>query len=53
MQAPITTEDFNSLFQEVKDLLADPLEKSIPSKISDLVEREKNNYKNTIFFFLG
>ncbi len=34
-------------------MLKDPIERSMPKTIEELYEREKDNYKNTIFFYLG
>jgi hypothetical protein len=53
MIPPIYNEDINTLFDNIREMIKDPIERSIPNSIEELREKEIDNYKDVIFFFMG
>lgn len=53
MAPPITDADKATLFENVRNLLKTDLEKSIPDSYEELVAREADNYKDTVFQYMG
>ena len=49
----LTAADVKTLYQNVQEMLKDPIEKTIPPTFQELYEREYPNYKNAIFHYLG